>query len=352
MLAAVGMGMIDRVPWKSPAMYSRTPLPSPPGATGLGPSRLALRAGPLAVGHEDRLAVARDPHRGGIPARGDESQRRAGADLLHVHHGQVVGIGVGDQENGFIGGKRQRAGRAAGGSLGIDGRADGLDGLPRHRVDHAHRVAVGVGDVEDLAPAGQEQLVGMLLGRDGGQQLERLGVDHGDGRAVPEADVEAMARLVPGQTIRVGIGPEGDRVVTVPVDVSSRATECPWTLATQSVLPSAESASPPGTWRAAPLRRISEDRLVRQQSARVVEAIDPIVEPAAHVELLAVGRPDQTRERLGKTHAADDPSRRSARRDHLVLPVAGVDEWPAPARRDASRSGPGNHRASSAARPA
>jgi len=32
----------------------------------------------------------------------------------------------------------------------------------------------------------------------------------------------------------------------------------------------------------------------------MVEPIDPIVEPAAHVELLAVGRPDQARERLGE----------------------------------------------------
>ena len=47
MLAAVGMGMIERVPWKSPAMYSRTPIASPPGAAGLGPSRLALELLPL-----------------------------------------------------------------------------------------------------------------------------------------------------------------------------------------------------------------------------------------------------------------------------------------------------------------
>ena len=131
--------------------------------------------------------------------------------------------------------------------------------------------------------------------------LSDCGVDHGDGRAVPEADVEPVARLVPGQAIGIGIGLERDQVAErarrriepgqrVPVDVGD---------------PERLAVGGEGQARRAPcVPRIAcgvgEGRLVREQAVRVVEAIDPIVEAAADVELLAVGRPDQAGERLAE----------------------------------------------------
>src|SRR4051794_37480708 len=46
MRSGPGIGMIESVPWKSPPMYSRS-RPSPPEASGLGPSRLARELVPL-----------------------------------------------------------------------------------------------------------------------------------------------------------------------------------------------------------------------------------------------------------------------------------------------------------------
>src|SRR5208337_2382069 len=52
-----GMGMTDRVPWKSPAMYSRIERPSPAGSRALGPSRLAREPWPLPLATQIALPL-------------------------------------------------------------------------------------------------------------------------------------------------------------------------------------------------------------------------------------------------------------------------------------------------------
>ena len=104
--------MIESVPWKSPPMYSWVGL-RPPVNPGRGPSRLARELRSFAVGHIDRLAVARQPDRRGIPADRDKAQRCAPARILDVDDGQVVGVGVGNEQHRLIRRESQRIGRAA-----------------------------------------------------------------------------------------------------------------------------------------------------------------------------------------------------------------------------------------------
>ena len=216
---------------------------------GVGPIAIGPRALAFAIGHVDRLAVTGEPHRSGIPAGGNETERRAGPGFLDVDHGEVVGVGIGDQQDRFIGRERQCAGGAARGSARVDCRADCLDGLCGHGIDDAHRIAVGVGHIQHLTAAGKQQFVGMLLSRQRADNLERLGVDHRNRRVVPEADVQTFARLVPGQSVRVGIGRQRDQVADRARGHVEPAQRVAMTLATHRVLPSADRASPPGTLR-------------------------------------------------------------------------------------------------------
>ena len=84
----------------------------------------------------------------------------------------------------------------------------------------------------------------------------------------------------------------------------------------------------------------------------MVEAIDPVVESAAGEEPLAIGRPDQAGETGGQSDAGDDLAGRSIDGHDLVLAVPGVKDGQDRLGSDGRRSGPADHPASSAARPA
>ena len=58
----------------------------------------------------------------------------------------------------------------------------------------------------------------------------------------------------------------------------------------------------------------------------MVEAIDAIVEPAAHEEPLAVGRPDQAGKGFRQRDPADDPAGLGVYRYDLMLAVPGVQD--------------------------
>ena len=229
-------------------------------------------------------------------------------------------------------------------------------GLARLGVDHGDGVAVGVGDKQDLAPVRQQHLVGVLLGGPLAGDLEGVGVDDGHLGLAPEADIELLARLVERQAIGIAVGLE--RELTLKRSRSRRRTGPPSGRTRRRRRASCRPWRAPGpparadiSWPALPLRirlrqerlavGILEDRLLGQQAVGVVEAVDPVVEPAAGEEPLAVGRPDQAREarRAATTRPMILPFDRIDGHD-LVLAVAGVEDRQDRLARDARRSGP------------
>ena len=134
------------------------------------------RADALDIGHDQLVTrgVVRD--RAGEPAHGDQAQefRLAG---LEVDHGNGVLGAVGDVEGVAGGIERQRigAGPEQVGGTGLD--PDGLHHLVRARVDHAERVAAGVG---------HHDVASIRRGGEGG----RVQADHdlADGRFLVQAD--------------------------------------------------------------------------------------------------------------------------------------------------------------------
>ncbi len=142
------------------------------GAAGSSPSPFGLlrlridlarlqRAVALDVGDEQPLAVGRQPHRAGIPAGRDQPRdcarprgaagglggtsrpRRTTATQLLVPLATYSVRAVRAEGDGV--------GAAAERELRLRPAVDGLDHLVRRRVDDADRVAVGVGDVDELA---------------------------------------------------------------------------------------------------------------------------------------------------------------------------------------------------------
>ena len=175
----------------------------------------------------------------------------------------------------------------------VDCRADCLDGPCGHRVDDAHRIAVGVGHIQHLTAAGKKQFVGMLLSRQRAGNLERLGVDQRNRRVVPEADVQAFARLVPGQSVRVGIGRQRNQVADCARGRVEPGKRVAVDVGDPQGLAIGRQGQSAGNLEAFLGIGVRQRRLVREQTPGVVEAIDAVVEAAADKELLAVGRPDQ-----------------------------------------------------------
>ena len=208
----------------------------------------------------------------------------------------------------------------------VDCRADCLDGPCGHRVDDAHRIAVGVGHIQHLTAAGKKQFVGMLLSRQQAGNLERLGVDQRNRRVVPEADVQAFARLVPGQSVRVGIGRQRNQVADCARGRVEPGKRVAVDVGDPQGLAIGRQGQSAGNLEAFLGIGVRQRRLVREQTPGVIEAIDAIVEAAADKELLAVGRPDQTGEGFWEGDPANDLAGLGARRHHLVLAVPSVQD--------------------------
>ncbi len=207
----------------------------------------------------------------------------------------------------------------------------------------------------------------MLLGRPGADDLEGGRVDDGDRGLAPEADVQPPARLVERQAVGIAVGAEGDLALKgsrLGVEPRQRVAERGGDVERLAVLGEGQAGGRPLmllgrlAFARVPRRQellavgVFEDGLLRQQPVGVVEPVDQVVEPAAGEELLAVGRPGQPGEGPRQRDPADHPAAGAVDRHDLVLAVAGVEDRQDRLARDASRSGPGDRPAWSAARPA
>ena len=111
------------------------------------------------------------------------------ACLFHIHDGDAVVIGVGDEQHLILAVKRERVGRGALRGAGGGADVDSLDGLALFGVDDGNGVLIAIRNIE--AAGGIEfQVIGVGAGGDGAEDLARSGIDHGDRRAAPVADVE------------------------------------------------------------------------------------------------------------------------------------------------------------------
>ena len=166
----------------------------------------------------------------------------------------------------------------------------------------------------------------MLLSRQQAGNLERLGVDQRNRRVVPEADVQAFARLVPGQSVRVGIGRQRNQVADRARGRVEPGKRVAVDVGDPQGLAIGRQGQSAGNLEAFLGIGVRQRRLVREQTPGVIEAIDAIVEAAADKELLAVGRPDQTGEGFWEGDPANDLAGLGARRHHLVLAVPSVQD--------------------------
>ena len=141
---------------------------------GLRPARVGLGREAFAIGDQQVLAVRRHAHRGGIPADRNEPQRAALARLRHVKDGHGVVVGVRHKERLFVRRKGHAVRRGPGRSLGIERRANCLQGFARRRVEDRHGVPARIGHEQQLPRAGERHFARMLLGRPAGDDLLRL----------------------------------------------------------------------------------------------------------------------------------------------------------------------------------
>ena len=124
----------------------------------------------LAVGDVDPLVGRVVAHRGRIPADGDEAERLGLARLGDVEDGEVVGVGVGDEQQLAVGRQAQAVGRVARWAAGIEGTGDRLQSLAAVDVEDADLRRVGAGDEQRLAVGRKAISVGCFsVGQDAGR---------------------------------------------------------------------------------------------------------------------------------------------------------------------------------------
>ena len=147
------------------------------------------------------------------------------AGFLDVDDGQVVGVGVGDEAA-----STHRARAPASWACCPAGRLGSIAvpivsmALPASVSITLTVLRLALATYRILPPRASSSSLGCSWVGQRAGNLERLGVDHGDLRLAPEADVEPFARLVPGQSVRVGVGRRaGLSSRNVPAVVSNRA---------------------------------------------------------------------------------------------------------------------------------
>ena len=130
------------------------------GVARRGPGAVArIGAGvALAVDHVQRLAVAADAHRVREPAGRDQAEHAAMpvaiaiARAVEIDHRHRVAAAVGDVERALVGRQRQAVGAAAGRQAAVRNQTRGRGGLDRvddlvaARIDHVDQVGVVGGD--------------------------------------------------------------------------------------------------------------------------------------------------------------------------------------------------------------
>ena len=147
----------------------------------------------LAVHHVQRLAVAADAHRVREPAGRDQAEHAAVpvviaiAGAVEVDHRHRVAAAVGDVERALVGRQRQAVRAAAGRQVAVRNQARGRRGLDRvddlvaARVDDVDQVGVVGGDQQARLRAVQDHLVGVALHLDARHHARRaLDVDDHD----------------------------------------------------------------------------------------------------------------------------------------------------------------------------
>ena len=100
-------------------MYSR--IGDVAAASGFGPLRVGLRRRPLAVGDVELLVGRVVADRGRIPAGRDEAERLAPCPVGDVEDGDVVGVGVGDEQHLAVRRQARLFGVLPGRGRGVEG---------------------------------------------------------------------------------------------------------------------------------------------------------------------------------------------------------------------------------------
>ena len=114
------------------------------GQRAARPADIGIGAHPLAIA--DIQLAALDGQRRGVPSDRQEAEAFALGAIGHPDHGDIVVIGIGDEQHLVVAVEGQGIG--CGAFRGIDGErgGDAFDDLTGLGVDHRDRVVVGAGD--------------------------------------------------------------------------------------------------------------------------------------------------------------------------------------------------------------
>jgi hypothetical protein len=163
-------------------------------------ANVGVRPHALAVSHIELSGA--NCQRGGVPAHGQKSKHFTFRALGDPYYGDIVVIGVGDEQHLVVAVERQRVRRGAFGRIRRQRGGDALDHLPRLRIDHRHRVVVGAGD-EQAAILGKRHVIGIVADCDSPGDTQRIDIHEAYRIAAPVGNVQCLTVVAEHQRVRV-----------------------------------------------------------------------------------------------------------------------------------------------------
>ncbi len=274
--------------------------------TGLRSLGIGPRSQPFAVGDVDFLGLGVEAHGSRIPTGGKEAERHGASAVDDLEDGDVVGVGVGHEQELAIRGQAQAARRIARWRIGVQGAADRLQRLAvARRVENADARGVGARDVQRFAVGGESHFRRMAFGRPNGGDLVALQIEYGNAGLAPQTDEQTLAARLRQTSVGIAVLVQFHRAEFVGVvqrhDVDGMA---PQTGGEQrfAVGVAGQTAGNED------LRLVghADGAMAGKQSVREVPGVDDFQLAAAGKKRFAIGSEAQTIKRLIDRHTADN----------------------------------------------